>query len=438
MRSHIHFQLNNIPLFKKQLLQWASQFKEVSFLNSNFSDNAVASKTNYNTYSLLVAVDAVQKLTINNVNAFEQLKGFYEDQKDWLFGYFGYDLKNEIEKLSSANFDGLGFDEMIFFQPRLIFIVEENKLRVEFLSQFNSEEEIRISVDEIQNTLILEEENSNLIPVSIQPRVSKEQYLQAVYEIKKHIQRGDIYEMNYCVEFFAEQSKPNPIKIYTDLNEISRTPFSCFYRNENKYLMCASPERFIKKVGTKIISQPIKGTRKRGTNEQEDDQLKEELYNDSKERSENVMIVDLVRNDLSRTAKRGTVEVEELFGIYTFKQVHQMISTIVSEVKESIHFMDVIKNAFPMGSMTGAPKVRAMQLIEVFENTKRGLYSGAVGYISPDENFDFNVVIRSILHNATNGYTSFMVGSAITANSEAEREYEECLLKAEAMFQVLR
>ena len=267
--------------------------------------------------------------------------------------------------------------------------------------------------------------------------MSKEQYLKCVYEIKKHIQRGDIYEMNYCVEFFAENTEIAPIQVYTNLNSISQTPFSCFYRNDTQYLMCASPERFIKKEGTKIISQPIKGTRKRGETAHEDQKLKQDLLEDAKERSENVMIVDLVRNDLSRSAKRGTVRVEELFGVYSFKQVHQLISTVSAELKEEIHFVDAIKNAFPMGSMTGAPKVRAMQLIEEFENTKRGLYSGAVGYISPSGDFDFNVVIRSILYSEQSKSVSFMVGSAITANSDAEKENEECLLKAEAMFQVL-
>lgn len=214
-------------------------------------------------------------------------------------------------------------------------------------------------------------------------------------------------------------------------------PFSCFYRMNNHSLVCASPERFLAKSGNKIISQPIKGTARRGKNRIEDDQVITRLRNDPKEQSENVMIVDLVRNDLSRTASKGSVHVEELFGIYTFRQLHHMISTIVSDIREDVHFTDVISHAFPMGSMTGAPKVRAMQLIEDYEETKRGLYSGSVGYITPDGDFDFNVVIRTILFNLEKKYLSFMVGSAITANSIPEKEYDECLLKANAMLNAL-
>jgi para-aminobenzoate synthetase component 1 len=205
-----------------------------------------------------------------------------------------------------------------------------------------------------------------------------------------------------------------------------------------QFLLSASPERFIKKVGKKIISQPIKGTARRGANEEEDKQIKHHLFNDPKERAENIMIVDLVRNDLSRTADKGSVIVEELCGIYTFPQVHQMISTVVSELREDVHFIEAIRQCFPMGSMTGAPKVRAMKLIEKYESTKRGLFSGAVGYITPEGDFDFNVVIRSILYNARNHYLSFMVGGAITMQAEAEKEYEECMLKAKAIMRVLK
>ena len=201
--------------------------------------------------------------------------------------------------------------------------------------------------------------------------------------------------------------------------------------------MSATPERYIKKDGCKVISQPIKGTEKRSDNKKEDQQLALELSNDEKERSENIMIVDLVRNDLSRTAKKGSVKVKELCKIYTFDQVHQMISTVESKVKKSTNPIDIIETTFPMGSMTGAPKISAMQIIEELEETKRGLYSGAVGYISPKGNFDFNVVIRSILYNETKQYVSYSVGGAITAKSNPLKEYEECLVKAKAMRQVL-
>jgi para-aminobenzoate synthetase component 1 len=156
-----------------------------------------------------------------------------------------------------------------------------------------------------------------------------------------------------------------------------------------------------------------------------------------KEKAENLMIVDLVRNDLARSSKTGSVKVEELFGIYSFSQVHQMISTVSSQIKETTSAVEAIKNAFPMGSMTGAPKVMAMELIEKYENTKRGLYSGAIGYFAPNSDFDFNVVIRSIQYNESKQYLNFEVGSAITYDSDANLEYEECLLKAQAMMKAL-
>jgi para-aminobenzoate synthetase component 1 len=252
-----------------------------------------------------------------------------------------------------------------------------------------------------------------------------------------HIQIGDIYEANFCQEFYAEDIQIRPFELYKSLMDTSPTPFSAYYSFAKNQLMCASPERFIKKTGNKIISQPIKGTAKRSLNQEEDAYLKRQLYHSKKDRTENVMIVDLVRNDLSRTAKQKSVKVEELFGVYSFSNVHQMISTVTSEVAKEHHFTDVIKAAFPMGSMTGAPKIMATKLIEKFEHTKRGLYSGSVGYISPNGDFDFNVVIRSLQFNVENNYLSYMVGGAITHNSIPEEEFLECEVKADAIKKVL-
>ena len=253
-----------------------------------------------------------------------------------------------------------------------------------------------------------------------------------------HIQRGDIYEANFCMEFFAESASINPPEIYKKLNAVSEPPFAVFFKNNSHFLLSASPERYLKKVNSKIISQPIKGTAKRSANLMEDEAIKQQLSSSEKERSENIMIVDLVRNDLSRTAAKGSVEVAELCVPYTFRQVHHLISTIISELDLQYAAIDVLKTTFPMGSMTGAPKISAMAIIEELEETKRGLYSGAIGYFTPDGDFDFNVVIRSILYNRVTKYLSFSVGSAITSESIPESEYEECLLKANAMFEVLK
>ncbi|WP_370098262.1 anthranilate synthase component I family protein, partial [Xanthomarina gelatinilytica] len=283
-----------------------------------------------------------------------------------------------------------------------------------------------------------DEERSNFLnEIVIKPRISKTEYLSKVNTMLEHIYHGDIYEANFCQEFYIENTQINPLETYRKLNSISKPPFATFIKLNDKYLLSASPERYLKKTGTKIISQPIKGTAKRSKDSVEDKRLKEQLAIDEKERSENIMIVDLVRNDLSKTAKKGTVKVVELCQVYTFPQVHQMISTISSEIEETEHPVHVLESTFPMGSMTGAPKISAMKIIETLEETKRGVYSGAVGYFTPDSNFDFNVVIRSILYNHSQQYVSFSVGSAITAKSNPLKEYEECLIKAKAMREVL-
>ena len=275
--------------------------------------------------------------------------------------------------------------------------------------------------------------------INIEARISKEEYISTIEKLLAHIKRGDCYEINYCQEFFATDVITDPLHLYTQLTAISPNPFSCFYKLADKYVLCASPERYIQKKGTHILSQPIKGTFQRDPfNAAADNELKLQLQQSEKDKSENVMVVDLVRNDLSRVCKEGTVKVEELFGVYSFPQVHQMISTITGELKNGVDLSEIIKASFPMGSMTGAPKRRVMELIEQYEKTKRGIYSGAVGYISPEKDFDFNVVIRSILYNATEKYLSYLVGGGITFYSDAEKEYAECLLKAEAIKKVLQ
>ncbi|WP_321516775.1 aminodeoxychorismate synthase component I [Marinifilum fragile] len=435
MRKQLTFHITNPRRFKEQLLFWSKKFEYVSILDSHEVNQKINSKAEYNTYELVAGIDALQIIEPKQ-DCFHHLKENIKKSKDWWFGYLGYDLKNEIEELKSENHDGLDFPEMNFFRPRWVFLLDEDTLIVHYYNEEFTEDEVHSLVYNLQD---MELSGENSISVNqIHSRISRDEYLEAVNQLKDHIRRGDIYEVNFCQEFYAEDCYIKPRGTYQKLTEVSPTPYSGFYQMGEQYLLSASPERFIKKVGKKIISQPIKGTAKRGASEAEDKQIKETLFNDPKERAENIMIVDLVRNDLSRTAEKGSVIVEELCGIYSFPQVHQMISTIVSELKDEVHFIEAIRQCFPMGSMTGAPKVRAMKLIEKYETTKRGLFSGAVGYITPEGNFDFNVVIRSILYNARNHYLSFMVGGAITMQAEAEKEYEECLLKAQAIMRVLK
>lgn len=428
MKRHSQsYTINDSAHLKKQLLHWAQQFREVVFLDSNnYQDR-------YGSYEAVLAVDAFTSLQTDDQKAFLELQSYQQETNDWLFGYLSYDLKNSIEPIDSQNIDGLDFPDLFFFQPKKVIILAQETLRFEYLGI--CEEEI---ADDFHTISTLNETKfKQFSALNIQDRVSFKEYVKGFDQMKCHIQRGDIYEANYCMEFYADQATIDPLETYWKLNSISEPPFACFGKFNQQYVLCASPERYLKKQGTKIISQPIKGTSKRGANSEEDLLLKKQLRENPKEQSENVMIVDLVRNDLSKTAIKASVKVEELFGIYTFKQVHQMISTVVSEVAENQNPVNIIQSTFPMGSMTGAPKLSAMKIIEEVEQSKRGLYSGAIGYFTPDNDFDFNVVIRSILYNQKNNYLSFSVGSAITINANAEDEYNECLLKAQAMKKVL-
>lgn len=408
------------------MLNWANRFNIFCLLdNQQYHFDTPA-------FECLLAVGCKEKIELSSGSAFERLTQFYSNQNDWLFGHIGYDIKNEVEQLSSNNFDGIKFPDCCFFVPEII--LQLNNKEVTVLYEEGTAEAI---IDAIKNTSSI----INALPVKptdINSRFRRPEYLDSVNTIRQHILRGDCYELNFCQEFFAENIAIDPLSVYHHLVDYSPNPFSALYKLDDKYCICASPERYIKRTGNKIISQPIKGTTKRDLKDAAIDKAnKQYLINSSKERSENVMVVDLVRNDLSKICIEDSVKVEELFGIYSFPQVHQMISTVSGEVKGDTSWIDIIKATFPMGSMTGAPKKKVMELIEQFEKTKRGLFSGALGYIKPDGDFDFNVVIRSILYNTTNRYLSFQVGSAITYYSDAEKEYEECLLKVEAIVKVL-
>ena len=427
MRTAIHRQIANPTQFKQQLLTWSQSFREIVFFDSN------EEKRKYSSYDAMLAVDAFTSLKTDFQNAFEDLKQYQQTTADWLFGYLSYDLKNDVEAVQSSNFDGLHFPDLYFFQPKKLFLLKGNQLEIKYLNL--CDEDVESDFEEISQIQISNAESlENLV---IKERISKENYITKVNEMLQHIHRGDIYEANFCMEFYAENAIIHPLEKFLKLNEISKPPFAVFFKNHFHFLLSASPERYLKKEGEVLISQPIKGTSRRFSDSEADENSKKQLASDPKERSENIMITDLVRNDLSRTAQKGSVQVEELCGIYSFLQVHQMISTITSKLDSRFPVIEAIRTTFPMGSMTGAPKISAMNIIEGLEETKRGLYSGAVGYFSPNGDFDFNVVIRSILYNQQEKYVSFSVGSAITSLSIPEKEYEECLLKAKAMREVL-
>lgn len=343
-------------------------------------------------------------------------------------GFVTYDVKNEIEDLSSANHAGFAWPQLHFFRAETWLRWRGEHLEIHGAS-----------------TKVLAQILATEVPTPAPPRVPalrarlpRAEYLRAVEAVREDILNGEVYELNLCQEFYADAVALDPVDVFERLNTASPAPFAGFVRWQQHYLLCASPERFAARRGAHLISQPIKGTVRRGTTPAEDEQQRTHLLHDEKERAENLMIVDLVRNDLARVARTGTVRVPELFGLYPFRHVWQMISTVAAELRPNVGLTDVLRAAFPMGSMTGAPKIRAMQLIEHYERSRRGLYSGSLGVVWPGGDFDFNVVIRSLQYRADTGYLSFQVGSAITYDSLPAREYEECLLKARAMLEVLR
>lgn len=427
MRTSRVFSVEDPQKLKQQILLWSRQFHEIAWLDSNEYESGSGE------YEAILAVEAFTAIKTDHENAFDKLKEYQETTADWIFGYLSYDLKNDVEHLKSSNFDGLHFPDLYFFQPQKLILLKDDQVEFRYLKMVD--DEIEDDFNEIINLDL--DYHSGHIPVKVSARISREAYLKKISLLLEHIHRGDIYEANFCQEFYAEDVDIDPFSIYQSLNKISTPPFAAYLKLENFNLISASPERYLKKKGNKILTQPIKGTAKRSSNAEEDKRIAAALASDPKEQSENVMIVDLVRNDLSRIAKKGSVQVEELCRVYTFKQVHQMISSVTAELAENIPPVEVLRSSFPMGSMTGAPKISAMKIIEKLEESRRGLYSGAVGYFSPEGDFDFNVVIRSILYNAENKYLSFSVGGAITAKSDPEKEYEECLLKAKAMREVL-
>lgn len=407
------------------MLNWVQPFNIFCFLDNrqyNFEKPA---------FECLLAAGCKRSIQPAASECFESLSKFYGEQKDWLFGHLAYDLKNETEQLDSANFDGINFPDCHFFIPDIVIQLNEREATIfceggagkifDEIEQHNSSNELRKSV-----------------PLKIQQRITPEEYINTVRKIQEHILRGDCYELNFCQEFFATDAVIDPLAVYTSLVAVSPNPFSALYRLNDRFCICASPERYFKIDNGKIYSQPIKGTAKRNLENSGQDELgRLQLINSEKEKSENVMVVDLVRNDLSKICKQGSVNVDELFGIYSFPQVHQMISTISGELESGLNWIDAVKATFPMGSMTGAPKKRVMEIIERYEKTRRGLFSGAIGYIKPNGDADFNVVIRSILYNATDKYVSFQAGGAITFYSDAQAEYNESLLKVATIRQLL-
>jgi para-aminobenzoate synthetase component 1 len=412
------FQKEELQTIKNKMLNWLRPFSIFSYLDNNGYNHGP------NRFEMVAGAGSAG--SFNTVDAFEN---------DWLFGHVAYDYKNHIEpSLSSRHEEKNGFTDSFYFKPQIVVFIPFGLYELH-VSVLNAEASTVLNqILEMSSEIIRENGVAN--KVHWQYHFEQENYIRCVELIRSHIEEGDCYEMNFCTETFAEGQQIDPCYTFHKLNTLNPSPFAALYRNEDAWLMCASPERFLYKDKNAVLSQPIKGTARRSEDLVQDELLKKELYQNPKERAENVMIVDLVRNDLARSCKVGSVSVPELFGVYSFPQVHQLISTVAGELSPGITNQMILEHAFPMGSMTGAPKMMVMQLIEEYEQSKRGLYSGAVGYITPQGDFDFNVVIRSLLYNARTKYLSYQTGGAITYDSDPQLEWEEVRLKARAMEQV--
>jgi para-aminobenzoate synthetase component 1 len=417
------FQIQSKELFINKMLNWVDRFGIFLFLDGNdFEDDRA--------FSTILAAGSKRSFVCRTDDPLHELQQFYDSSPAWIFGHFTYDFFRYNFPIDSRHLPVIEFPPVFFFEPEVLIRISDST--IEILCDGDSSK----IFEEINSINALPEKISEQ-KIHIKNRVSRDDYINTLHSLKAHLQAGDCYEINYCQEFFSESVQLNPYALFLSLMKRSPAPFSVLYKNNNKYCISSSPERFIKKKGCEILSQPMKGTITRGADAQQDAMNKRSLETSEKDQSENVMIVDLVRNDLSRFCKPGSVVVDELFGVHSFPQVHQMISTVRGEMESAQNWTDVFRYCFPMGSMTGAPKKRVIELSDQYEAAARGLYSGSIGYVTPDADMDFNVVIRSVFYDAGNNYLNFWAGGGITISSNPEKEYEESCLKASVIKQIL-
>lgn len=430
MRVKLELDIADVSKIKNQLIQWANQFKHVVWLDSNFYPDREK------TYEAILAVDADSIFQSDSPEALNELKEYRKINKDWLFGYVSFDAGESIPPGQKANEkkDDLQFSKLNFFHPRKIFFLKKDSIEIHYKT--DNEKDIQVDWKAI-NDLKVQEDLQTKPNLQFQSRLSKQEYLDKIKKIQEYIEHGKVTEINFCQDFYTHEKLENPLAVYKQLNEISKTPFASYVRMEEKYVLCASPERYLSNTNGVLKSQPIKGTAKRKENILEDSKIRLSLETDEKEITENVIITEMVVDEMYAIAQEGSVQITELCKAYSFKQVHQLISTVICHLKPELHAVDAIQATYPMGSMTGIPKESTLKIIEELEDFNRGLYSGSIGYFAPNDDFDFNVVIRSILYNAQNEYISFAAGGAITALSNPENEYEEVRLKVKAMEQVL-
>ena len=401
----------NLADIKEWLYRFADTYTHCRIYDSNETQAALKEGP----YELLVALG--QKLKYSGT-ASEQLR-VAETSPWWKFVSLHYGL------ISDAKL------EAYVYEPEFVFIIKRSTSKLKIVNNGTDSAAFQHMLRAFREQAI---ERPAQAPVNIQfmAGTDKAEYLKQVECIRNDIREGKYYEINYCIEFSAPFKANSCLSYFAALNELSRAPFAAYVKHAHFTLLCSSPERFLLKQGSRLLSQPIKGTNKRLPGKLNDVQL-EHLKNSEKERAENVMIVDLVRNDLARVCRSGTIKVEELYGAYAYLSVNHLVSSVSGVLRADACLQDMFSALYPMGSMTGAPKTEVMKHIALYEKSERGIYSGCVGYIAPDGDFDLNVVIRTLVYDRVKSEISYKVGSAITYDSSAEHEYEECLLKGSRM-----
>lgn len=403
---------------KEQVLDWAQSFPYFAVL-----DNCGSETDRYGKYELLAGVS-----TGENKGLYTRLCDLPTVPANWLMGVFPYELRHTLNPdLTSRLEPPVAFPEVAWFEPEVLLFIRRGETQ---LYRWHPDGPQPFSLPQVSKSASATE---NLQPPDFQSGFTREAYLETIKSLQAHIREGDFYEINLSQAFTATYPLEQPGELFRRLTAVSPVPFAGLFRWKDRYLICASPERFLQLEGDQLRSQPIKGTAARGQSQAEDQLQMDLLRNSEKEQAENVMIVDLTRNDLYRSCLTNSVQVENLFEVQTFPQVHQLVSTVSGIRKPDLSWSEIFAHTFPPGSMTGAPKIMTMGMIDKYEKAGRGVYAGSLGYMDPNGHFDLNVVIRSLLYDAATQQLSYHVGGAITYDSDPEREYEETLIKASAI-----
>ena len=405
------------------VLRYAEQSGFAVYLSHSPGEHTLPLQADWNG----VLAYGVHRKLVHDARWWQNMDAFISKSRLRVFGHLGYDLRCDLERLSSDLPDSIGFPVAQVVEPLVLIRRNEHKV---WMLEAQSPELAQREAQRL-NTMFADAVPTQANPLpQLKPALSPNKYLEQVSKLKAHIARGDVYEANFCMAFEGAVSDADPAAWFVALEPQASAPFAAYYRLGNRVAMCFSPERFLQRKDDVLRSWPIKGTARRSAIVEEDKCIAEELARDPKEQNENVMVVDVVRNDLSRVAAKGSVHVEKLFGVQSFKTVHQLVSEVACRVAPGKQTSDCLAAAFPMASMTGAPKIRAMEVLESLETTRRGLYSGSIGWVDPSGDMDWNVVIRTLQLNLDADKASLMVGSAITHICNPEQEYTECLLKA--------